>query len=151
MINLTKYGLIVGRSLAVAGIALIGSLNLTAQEAEIKRPKIASTDIYERSDILVARNHHTLIPKGCALYVPDVHKSKFKDKAAGSFERLSVFYKANYSWLVTFEVTLDQAMGKAPIDETKLESLKRTGKVVIAVYQKNPISVKKYTPPTEKE
>lgn len=151
MINLTRYGFFLGRSIAILGIALIGSLNLTAQEAKVKRPKIASTDIYERSDILVSRNNHTLIPKGCALHIPDVHQSKFKDKATGSFERLSVFYKANFSWLATFEVTLDQAMGKAPIDETKLESLKRTGKVIIAVYQKNPISVKKYTPPVEQE
>lgn len=119
------------------------SIHAEAKEVkkEFKRPKIAQSDPYHNTHILAIRGEHTIIPKGGALLIPDTLKEHIIEKPAGSFILWPTFYRKNFNWLHTFEVTLDQAKGLKPIEPAKLEALKRLNKIIVAVYRNNPISV----------
>ncbi|SHK27152.1 hypothetical protein SAMN02745181_3540 [Rubritalea squalenifaciens DSM 18772] len=140
-------------SLQLVSLLVIGVSSLTnaepAQPTQRKKPKIAEkVNIYKVSAILVSSSKHTVVPEKAILYTPDALKSKVAKKPEGEFVKWSSFYKSNYSWLHLMEVSLEQARGLKPIDKTKIENLQRQGKMIIAVYKKNPITV---TPYKEKE
>ena len=121
--------------------------------AEFKRPKISSSDPYLISEILVSEKNHTLLPKGSIINLPERHKKRFVSATTGDYVSLKKFIQKNYGWLMTYEVSLDEARGTKTITESKLKSIQQSGKVVIAVYKKNPISVMKPQPkdvPTKK-
>ncbi|GAA5495247.1 hypothetical protein Rhal01_01422 [Rubritalea halochordaticola] len=120
-----------------------------AKPVERKKPKVAEkVNIYKVSAILVSSSKHTVVPEKAILYTPDALKSKISKKPEGEFVKWSSFYKSNYGWLQLLEVSYEQARGLKPIDKDKIENLKRQGKMIIAVYKKNPITV---TPYKEKE
>ncbi|MFC4993069.1 hypothetical protein [Rubritalea tangerina] len=110
--------------------------------AEFKRPKISVTDPYLNSEILVSGKYHTLVPKGSILFLPERHKKRVANAPTGDYISLKKFISKNYAWLSTHEVTLEQARGTAPLPEQKMKTLQQSGRVIIAQYKKNPISVR---------
>ncbi|BDS04967.1 hypothetical protein NT6N_00070 [Oceaniferula spumae] len=106
-----------------------------------KRPLIADADPYKKSDILVDNGTHTILPKRCILFIPEKLQAHLIPSPKKNFTIWPKFLRANSQWLYCFEVTLDQAKGLKPIDEKKLERVKKLGKIVVAVRHKNPISV----------
>lgn len=119
----------------------VSSPSLLAEGQTFTRPKIHKSGPYLNSDILVSSGFHTVVPKHAVLVVPDRLQQKKASKPSGRFIIWPKFLNKNYGWLYKQEVTLDQASGKTPLTEEKMEQLKSLGKVVVAVYKNNPISV----------
>ncbi len=129
--------------LTIAAVVIATALSPTAsaQGSTFKRPKIAKSGPYVDSDILASSGFHTVVPRGAVLVVPQTHAKRKVAKPTGVFTIWPKFLRKNYGWIHKYEVTLDQASGKTPISDEKMESLKSMGKVVVAVYKNNPISV----------
>ncbi len=135
-----------GRTLPLLTIATVAILSIlapvtSAQGPTFKRPKIAKSGPYVDSDILASSGFHTVVPRGAVLVVPERHAKRKISKPTGVFTIWPKFLRKNYGWIYKYEVTLDQASGKTPISAEKMESLKGMGKIVVAVYKNNPISV----------
>lgn len=124
-------------------VVCLASSNLVFAEKKFRTPKFVTTDPYVLSDILVSGNTHTLLPKGCILFLPERHKHRLSKKGNGDYISFNDFYAKNYGWLTLCEVTEDQARGDQAFPEGKLKAMKESGKVVVAVLKKNPISVQK--------
>lgn len=127
-----------GRSVLLLSL---GITSLLAQQVEVKRPKVVKSGPYANSEVVAHADYHTVVPKGCVLYVPDKFRSRAVVKPHGRFIIWPKFLQRNATWLHQYEVTLDQARGLSPIDPERMKRLKQTGKVVLAVYKRNPISV----------
>jgi len=83
----------------------------------------------------------TLVPKGAILFVPDRFKDTVVTGMSGKFSLWNEF-STRYRGLVTpFEVTVEQASGAKPIEEERLAVARRSGLILIAVFNGNPISV----------
>lgn len=100
-------------------------------------------DIYEMSDILCDRGYYTLLPKRCVVFVPQGFEHKMKRSKGSKYVLFNHFIMKNYVWVHKLEVTLAQAEGKVAIAEDKMERLKKTGKVIIAVHRGRPVTLQK--------
>lgn len=108
--------------------------------------------LLERSTLLASGRHWAMIPKTALIYLPERYKSKVVSKPQGKLLKWSEFVKKNSGWIHTHEVKLSQARGLEIVDPKVVKAYKTMGKIVIATYQKNPITVKAaaLVPPEEK-
>ena len=104
------------------------------------KPKLAH--VYQNAHILSNRGTHTVLPLNSIIYQPAKNQSKVVEIPSGKFRFWPDFLPKNRDWIHTFEVTLDQAKGKEPIPEAKLEEFAKINRTVIATYRQNPISVR---------
>lgn len=102
-----------------------------------KRPSLM-----ERSTLLTSGNSWVMIPKTAVIYLPDRYSNKVVTKPKGSLMGWNAFLRKNSGWIHTHEVTVQQARGIEVIDQKIIQAYQGMGKVVIATYQKNPITVK---------
>lgn len=116
-------------------------ISVSAQEKKPFRPKIHRSDPYKSSDILVSSGYHTVVPKHAVLAVPERLKDRVPSKPNGKFIIWPKFLQKNFGWIHKHPVTWDQASGKTPITQEKMDHLRSLGKVVVAVYKNNPVSV----------
>ena len=127
-----------------------GKLKVTTLEKDPSKTSV-SNDFIENSDILCLNGSATFIPKRAVLNLPDRFSERFKLKKDSKVLTFPDFYLKNRSWIMTYEVTIEQAFGKEPFDEKKLEWLQRCGRVVVATFKKGPITVLPYVEETEEE
>ena len=128
-------------TVAIVLIATTLTPPLSAQDSTFKRPKIAKSGPYVNSDILASSGYHTVVPRGAVIVVPETLAKHKVSEPTGVFTIWPNFLTKNYGWLYKYEVTLDQAKGKTKISPEKMEILRQTGKVVVAVYKNGPISM----------
>jgi hypothetical protein len=107
---------------------------------KVARPKEQS--IIKQSTILHDGNHWTLVPNGAVVYVPVAMKSRVNAKIIGTLLPWRDFLARNPSWITTSEVSLGQAAGKESLPAERVAFWEKRDKVVIAVYQNGPISVR---------
>lgn len=100
-----------------------------------------SQDLIESSEIICFGDAMTLIPKRAILLTPKNLALRLKASAAAQLVTWGAFLPANRSWITTVEVSMEQAAGKVPISEATNDSMTKTGKLVVATYNGNPISV----------
>lgn len=98
-------------------------------------------EIEKHSEFIAAAGNVTLVPKGAVLHVPERFRKNLVTGLTGKFQPFHEFIGSNRALLLPFEVTLDEALGKKPVDETKLEIAKRSGRILVAVLNRNPISM----------
>lgn len=115
-------------------------------KAKVARPKDQS--IIKQSTILHDGNHWTLVPNGAVVFVPVAMKSRVNAKIIGTLLPWRDFLARNPSWITTSEVTLDQAAGKESLPAERAAFWAKQDKVVIAVHQSGPISVRVSETPT---
>ncbi len=111
------------------------------------KPQLAH--VYQKAHILCNRDTHTVVPLQSIIYQPEKNKEKVTDTPSGKFRFWPDFLPRNRDWLLTFEVTLDQARGNKPIPDIKLKEFAKISRTVIATYRRNPISVRPYVKPSE--
>ena len=99
-----------------------------------------SPGIYTGSIILRHGSTHTVVPKNSVIHLPDHLQGKITRSPEGRYIPWPKFYTANRSWLLTHQVTLDQASGKDPIKPNARTQLKSINRIVVSVYQNHPIS-----------
>jgi hypothetical protein len=112
-------------------------------------PVTKSYDLLEHSTILKGQGTFTLVPQNAVIVIPDRHKERVAEGPQGRFQIWGEFLIANRGWLQTFEVTIDQARGRKPLEEQTLELLSKRENVIVATLTGNPISVN--TPPAAAE
>ncbi len=83
-----------------------------------------------------------MIPKTALIFTPERYKDKVVGKPQGSLLSWDKFFKQNSGWIHVHEVTLLQARGKEVIDPKVIAAYKSMGKIVVAAYKRNPITVK---------
>ena len=106
-----------------------------------EKQKTAPSSLLKRSAVLSGTNSWSLVPRGAVLNVPPRLLSKVDAKRNGKLEPWSKFYVKNRAWIRLVSVTVKQATGEEPLSKQYIESLKRTGVVVVAVCDGSPISV----------
>lgn len=115
-------------------------------EAKIARPQDQS--IIKQSTILHDGGNWTLVPNGAVVFLPETMKHRVKPSPAGNLLSWVDFLTANRSWITTVEVSFDQAAGHKPIPPERAAFWAKQDKIVIAVHQRGPISVRlPETPP----
>jgi len=114
------------------------------KEAQVARP--GGQSIISQSEILHDGQHWTLVPKGAVLHVPAQMRPRVGLKPIGTLLSWIDFLTANRAWIATEEVSYDQACGKKPLPEARVEYWKNQTSVIVAVYQGGPISVKQVEP-----
>ena len=98
-------------------------------------------DLMENSEFIAFNGGSTLLPKGSILHIPEKFRPNVVPKPTGKLVIWTEF-AGLYRGLVTcFNVTLAQAAGQAPIDEARLETARKTGLIVVAMLDGNPVSV----------
>lgn len=129
----------------VAAVALGSLFTVTSAHADSKKSHIRSSNPYLNSTILKSGRYHTLVPKHCVLHLPERHKNRLGKDSSGSYLPWRKFLANNYGWLTTQDVSLEIAKGQEELSEEKLKRFEQNGKVVLATYKKNLISVRKTT------
>lgn len=133
------------KSFSSSIIGLILTINLSyAEEPQTSdKPLVKKRpNLVERSTLLANEGHWVMIPKTALIFTPERYKDNVVTKAQGSLLTWSAFLKKNRGWIHTHEVNLLQAKGKELVDQKVIAAYKSMGKVVIATYKNNPITVK---------
>jgi hypothetical protein len=119
----------------------------TAADAKVERP--GEQSLIKQSDILHDGSNWTIVPKGAVLHVPAQMSPRVGAKPLGTLLSWNDFLTANRAWILTEEVSFDQAAGKKPLPEGRKEFWTIQTKVIVATHQGGPISVRiiEPTPP----
>lgn len=116
-------------------------LNLKKNPEQEAKAKKRRESLVNRSTIVSGAASWTILPKGAVLSTPDRFKTRLNGKRSGKLVTWREFYAANSSWIRLLPVKIEQATGEKPFTEEYLESLSRTGLLVVAICQGGPISV----------
>ncbi|MBX3741237.1 MAG: hypothetical protein KF712_09625 [Akkermansiaceae bacterium] len=132
---------------APAAVVTTDAQLLAAQKAQKfgglapKDQKQETWELEANSSYLKYDGTVTLVPKGAILFVPDRFKEAVVTGISGKFSLWHEF-STKYRGLVTpFEITVEQASGAKPIEEERLAVARRSGLILVAVFNGNPISV----------
>ncbi len=109
-------------------------------EAKVARPTEQS--IIKQSVILHDANNWTLVPIGAVVYLPDALKARVNARPVGLLLPWSEFLTKNIAWITTTDVSFEQAAGSESLPATRVAFWAKQDKVVIAVHQAGPISVR---------
>ena len=109
-------------------------------EAKVERP--GEQSLIKQSDILHDGSNWTIVPKGAVLHVPAQMSPRVGAKPLGTLLSWTDFLTANRGWILTEEVSFEQAAGKKPLPEKRKEFWVTQTKVIVAVHRGGPISVR---------
>lgn len=109
-------------------------------EAKVARP--ANQSIIKQSTILHDGKNWTLVPNGAVVFLPEAMRLRVNAKPVGTLLPWSEFLTNNPSWITTTEVTIEQAAGNDELPAERTASWAKQDKIVIAVHQRGPISVR---------
>lgn len=109
-------------------------------QASVSRPNDQS--IIKQSMILHDGKNWTLVPKGAVIFLPEAMRSRVNVKPVGTLLAWSEFLAKNYAWITTNDVSFDQAAGNKPLPAERVAFWGMQEKVVVAVHQNGPISVR---------
>jgi len=108
----------------------------------IHRQERGAKGLIDRSLIVSSPYDWTLLPKKSVLNVPPLYKARVNGERHGKLIGWQDFYAKNRAWIRLLPVTIEQAQGEKPLTPEYIESLKKTGLLVVAVCKGGPISVK---------
>lgn len=118
--------------------------------ASVRRP--VDQSIIQQSMILTDGSYWTLVPKGAAIHLPAALKGRVDAKPVGTLMAWNDFLRINQAWITTHDISIDQAAGNKPLQPERMAFWSKQNKVVIAVHQNGPISVRankeNQSPPT---
>lgn len=97
-------------------------------------------NIADEDTLLVSKGLWTPLPKGTVIYTPNHLKSKIAGQPKGKISDWKQFLQKNKGWIHLHPVTMAQARG-SQIKPEVIKAYQSMGKMVIATYQNNPISV----------
>jgi len=98
--------------------------------------------IIKQSIILHDGKNWTIVPKGAVIFLPEAMKSHVDVKPVGTLLTWIDFLTKNRSWITTNDVSFNQAAGSESLPAERLAFWAKQDKVVVAVHQNGPISVR---------
>lgn len=111
-------------------------------ESETKVVRPTDQSIIAQSTILHDGTHWTLVPKDAVVFLPETMKSRIKVRPVGTLLQWNEFLTRNQHWVTTTEVTFEQAAGNEALPAECAKVWAQQDKVVVAVLQSGPISVR---------
>ena len=115
-------------------------------EPKVVKFKPQGYSLAELSQFVGDSERFVMLPKGCVIHCPEGMSERIMAKPQGRMMVWSEFLVANRNWITTREVTMPQVRGEAAIAEADRKSFAAAGKMVIATFRGNPVTV--LTPPT---
>lgn len=112
------------------------------EQGEVAASRPQEQSILKDSVILHDGTSWTLVPKGAVVFVPGLHKSRVDAKPVGDLLSWTDFLVKNRSWITTTDISFDQAAGNLPIPAERATFWTKQDKIVVAVHQSGPISVR---------
>ncbi len=112
----------------------------TKGEAPVTRP--GEQSIIKQSSILHDGTNWTLVPRGAVIFVPSAQKARVDVKPVGNLLSWADFFVRNRGWITTTDISFDQAAGNEPMPAERAAFWAKQDKLVIAVHQSGPISVR---------
>jgi hypothetical protein len=109
-------------------------------QATVKRSTDAS--LLHESTVLHDGKNWTLVPNGSVVHLPESLRARANSKPVGTLLPWHEFLRRNPTWLVSHEVTFEQAAGNEALPAEAAKSWKTMEKIVVAVRQTGPISVR---------
>lgn len=109
-------------------------------EAKVKRS--TDTSLLHESTILHDGRNWTLIPNGAVVHLPESLQGRVNSKPVGTLLPWSEFLRRNPTWLVSHEVSFEQAAGNETLPAEVTRKWAGQRKIVVAVRQTGPISVR---------
>ena len=127
--------------------AELGDLQKKSESQDMADPSKGSRpkSLLDTSTILNFGGSLTLVPKGAVLHVPKTLTDRVGKRDGAKIATWTDFQTANRGWLITQEVTLEQAKGNESLPEAVLQHLAKEINVVVATYQGRPISMLKFS------
>ena len=115
------------RALAILMICT-GSLHAQIIDAgsDQSKSKQRLAHVYRQAHILCNRDTHTVVPLRSIIYQPAKNESKVTEAPSGKFRFWPDFLPKNRDWLMTFEVTLEQAKGSNQFRIKSSKSLRKS-------------------------
>ena len=109
-------------------------------EAPVARP--TGQSIIKQSSILHDGTNWTLVPKGAVIFIPAALKGRVDVSPVGTLLSWSDFLIQNRNWITTTDISFDQAAGNEAMPAERAAFWAKQDKIVIAVHQNGPISVR---------
>ncbi|MEJ6702375.1 MAG: hypothetical protein QNL01_15580 [Akkermansiaceae bacterium] len=103
---------------------------------------IRKRDLFAISTLFVHNGNWAMVPRNAVIYVPPRLKGKVVQKPVGKLLRWPLFLQKYGGLFHTHEVSMEQAKGKKKILPKSIKAYKGTGKIVVATYHRQPITVK---------
>lgn len=103
--------------------------------------KLGARDYYAGTTILVVGDEHSVVPQGAVINVPPKLTSMVAKKPHGKLVIWPEFVKKHSYMIATKEVSWQTAKGEDPLTDKEKRLLSVGGKLVVAVFGNNPISV----------
>lgn len=116
------------------------------EDANVVRDETPS--IIANSTILHDGKNWTLVPKGAVVHTPASLRERLNQKPVGILLPWQDFLTRNRTWIVSHEVTFDQAAGNEDLPSEQCSAWRKQDKVVVAVHNQGPISVQIANPGT---
>lgn len=127
----------------LAEVKSTGKIALAEEPKKLPKLRSDKTEgLLKRSAIISYGKYWTFVPKGAILHIPKHLNRRMGGERKGKLLPWPTFLAKNRGWIQTQEVTMTQARGEAVIDEDVLKRFQKSARVVIAVRQKGPISVR---------
>lgn len=99
-------------------------------------------NLLENSDLITFNGQTTLVPKNALVLVPQKYTARInKHQTGAKIVNWLDFYGQNRGWISTVEVTFAQARGAEPVSPEVLETLGKSGNMIVAVLKGGPISI----------
>jgi hypothetical protein len=98
--------------------------------------------LVKQSTILHDGRSWTLVPNGAVVYLPQSLGNRVNAKPVGTLLSWSDFFVKNRAWITTNDVSFNQAAGKEAIPPARVAFWAQQDKVVVAIHQGGPISVR---------
>ncbi len=98
-------------------------------------------DLMAHSEFIAMEAQVTLVPKGAILHVPERFKANVVSKPEGSILLWHEFLGRYRGMVACFDVTLKEASGETPLDAARFDAAVKSGLIVVAVHNRNPISI----------
>ncbi|BCU75395.1 hypothetical protein [Luteolibacter sp. LG18] len=107
-----------------------------------KEQKAKTLGLAETSTFIETAGMFTIVPKGAVIHIPEKLAAWIVPgpSVKAKFQTWQEFLTANRGSVASFEITFDQASGKIPIDSSKLDLARKSGRLVVAVCHGGPIS-----------
>jgi hypothetical protein len=112
----------------------------TKSDAPVTRPTEQS--IIKQSSILHDGTNWTLVPRGAVIFTPSALKARVDVKPVGTLLSWPDFLVKNRAWITTTDISFDQAAGNEPMPAERAAFWAKQDKLVVAVHQSGPISVR---------
>ncbi len=117
-----------------------------SKEIAVERQAPQSWDLVENSEFITFQREVLIVPKGAILHIPERLQAHVIENPVGKIQPWLEFISKNRAHITTVEVTLDQATGKAALPEQRVEEFKNSSQIVIATFNRHPISVASPSP-----